>query len=520
MNKPVVLVNFYSPKSLGIRYLEGALREAGFETIVVYFKGFHSARPQKPTAEETDILVNLLREKQPLFIGFSVMSSLYLEAVNAISRAVREGMVASCDPPPPLVWGGIYATLFPERCLPHCDYVIRGEAEAALVEFAGRIRDGRDLKDMQNLAYPSGEQLPPQEQSASYEQLPAVKNPVRPLVTDLDSLSMAQLGTGEKYMIDEVLKPGDPAIGSYSYETSCSRGCPFVCSYCSTVSVKRIYKDEVRHYLRFRSVDNVIDELKAARKAMRGLSFIHFWDEIFPDDQAWIEEFAQKYRTEIGLPFDIWGHPLKVNKGLFTALRRAGLYQVVMGIQSGSPTVRKKAFHRVETQEQIIAAAQILKDAKIPQVIYDLILRHPFETLEELKESYEFCRQLPGRFTLQMHVLVFLPGTDVVEEAVKRGIYTRGQLDEMMYAPMEKLYASWWDTDAADPEINFWYKLIYLTQFPVLKRAAERLARKKEAGNGAVNGKAAQYYKLARRLARARHIWNRGWAVLRGKMHR
>ena len=520
MSKPVVLVNFYSPKSLGIRYLEGSLREAGFETVVVYFKSFHSVRPQKPAAEEIDALVNLLREKQPLFIGFSVMSSLYLEAVTAISHAVREGMAASQDPAPPLVWGGIYATLFPERCLPHCDFVLRGEAEDAIVEFTQRLQDGQDLRDMQNLAYPSEDQTQPIQPSAAYSQLPAVVNPVRPLVTDLDSLLMAPLGTGEKYMIDGIIKPGDPSLGSLSYETSCSRGCPFVCSYCSTVSVKRIYKDEVRHYLRFRSVDSVIAELKAARNAMRNLSFIHFWDEIFPDDNSWIEEFAQKYRSEIGLPFDIWSHPLKTDMNLISALRRAGLYQVVMGIQSGSPSVRKTAFHRVETQDQIIAAAQVFKDAKVPRVIFDLILRHPFETLDQLKESYELCIQLPGRFTLQMHVLVFLPGTDIVEEAVNRGLYTREQLDEKMYAPMEMQYASWWDADFDNPDVNFWYRLIYLTQFPSLKNAAARLARKKEAGNSAANGKAARYYSLAQKMARVRHIWNRGWAVVRGKVHR
>ena len=518
MSKPIVLVNFYSPKSLGIRYLEGALREAAFETIVVYFKSFHSVHPQKPTDEEIELLVNLLRDKNPLFIGFSVMSSLYLEAVTKISQALREGLAASQESAPPLIWGGIYATLFPDRCLPYCDYVLRGEAEEAIVELAGRIRDGKDLTDMQNLAYPSGNPSQPQPQSSAFRQLPAIVNPVRLLTTDLDTLKMAGLGTGEKYMIDGTLKPGDPAISSISYETSCSRGCPFVCAYCSTVSIKRIYKDEVRHFLRFRSVDNVIDELKAAKKAMRNLSFVHFWDEIFPDDKEWIENFVQKYRKEIGLPFDIWAHPLKTDLPLIKALRRAGLYQVVMGIQSGSPTVRKAAFHRVETQEQILAAAQVFADAKVPQVIYDLILRHPFETLDQLKESYELCTRLPGRFTLQMHWLIFLPGTDIVDEAIDRGYYTREQLEEMMYAPMSKQYASWWEADNDDPEVNFWYRLIFLTQFPSLKGAAAKLAREKEAGSASANSKAARYYAIAQKLARARHLWNRGWAVIRGKV--
>ena len=500
MSKPIALVNFYSPKSLGIRYLEGALRDAGFETVVVYFKGFHSVHPQKPTRDEIDTLVALLKQKDPLFIGFSVMSSLYLEAVNAISAAVREQINA------PLVWGGVYATLFPERSLEFCDYVLRGEGEGAIAELARRLAGGVSPDDMENLSY--------------LQDGAAVINPVRALTMDLNSLTMAPLGLDNKYSIEGALKQGDPSLGSYSYETSCSRGCPFVCSYCSTVSLKRIYRGENRHYLRFRSVDNVMAELKAAKAAMKGLSVIHFWDEIFPDDKEWIEEFTRRYRAEIGLPFDIWAHPLKTDPALISALRRAGLYQAVMGIQSGSPSVRKKVFHRVETQEQILAAARVFADAKVPRVIYDLILRHPFESLAELRESYELCARLPGRFTLQMHVLIFLPGTDIVEEAIRRGVYTREQLDGMMYAPMETQYASWWDTDGADPDTNFWYRLTYLTQFPSLKGAAARLARDKDAGKSTADGAAARCYALAKRMARARHIWQKGWAVMKGKVKR
>jgi len=481
--------------------LEGSLRAAGFEVVVVYFKGFHSMRPQKPTELEIDALVNLLREKAPLFIGFSVMSSLYLDAVTMVSDAVRKHVEKT-----PLAWGGVYATLFPERCLQYCDYVLRGEGEGAIADLAQCLRDGTDLSGMENLAF--------------MRDGTAVVNPVRPLATDLDSLPIAQLGTGEKYSIDGILTTGDPSLTSISYETSCSRGCQFVCAYCSTVSLKRIYRNQNSHYLRFRSVECVIAELKAAKAVMKNLSIIHFWDEIFSSDRAWIEEFTQRYRAEIGLPFDIWAHPLKTNMELIAPLRRAGLYQVVMGIQSGSPSVRKTAFHRTETQEDILAAAQVFTDAKVPRVIYDLILRHPFESLEELKESYELCARLPGRFTLQMHGLNFLPGTDIVEEAIKRGLFTREQLEEMMYKPMGKQYASWWEAETVDPDVNFWYRLIYLTQFATLKGTAARLARDKEAGKTSAGSTAARYYALARRMARARHIWKKGWAVLKGKIKR
>lgn len=499
MDKHVVLVNFYSPKSLGIRYLEGALADAGFEVTVVYFKGFHSIRPQMPTQSEIDALTGLIVEREPLLVGFSVMSSLYLEAVELVASAVR-GRVKS-----PMVWGGVYATMFPGRCLGSCDFVLRGECEEAICELAGRLSEGLGADDVENLAYMrDGE---------------CVVNPVRPLVTDLDALKMAPLGKGNKFFIDGEARAVDPILSSYSYETSCSRGCPFVCSYCSTVGLKRIYRDN-RHFLRFRGVDSVIGELKAAKAAMKGLAIVHFWDEIFSDDEEWVARFAELYRREIGLPFDIWAHPLKTTLPILKTLRKAGLYQVVMGIQSGSPTVRKQAFHRVETQEQVFAAAQALADAGVPRVIYDLILRHPFESVAQIRESYEMCAALPGSFTLQLHDLNFLPGTDIVEEALEKGIYTQEQMDAIMYAPMAKQYATWWETGSDDPDINFWYHLIYMTQFKNLKRTARRLARDMDEGKPGVREKAERCYNRGKRSARLRHYWQKGVAVLIGKIKR
>jgi len=499
MNKNIVLINFYSPKSLGIRYLEGALTEAGFDVTVIYFKGFHSIRPQMPTTGEIDSLIGHISEREPLLIGFSVMSSLYLEAVEMVSVEMRKQLKF------PMVWGGVYATMFPERCLEHCDYVLRGECEEALCELVGRLYEGTGLEDMLNLAFRRENEV--------------VVNPVRPLVTDLDGLKMAPIGQGSKYFIDGEARAIDPILTSYSYETACSRGCPFVCAYCSTVGLKRIYRDN-RHFLRFRSVDSVISELKAAKAAMKGLAIVHFWDEIFSDDEEWIAQFATRYREEIGLPFDIWAHPMKTTLPLLKKLREAGLYQVVMGIQSGSPTVRKQAFHRVESQEQVFAAAQALTDAGIPRVIYDLILRHPFESVEQIRESYELCDKLPGNFTLQLHDLNFLPGTDIVEEALQKGIFTHEQMDAIMYAPMAKQYATWWETGSDNADVNFWYHLIYMTQFKNLKRVARRLAMDMDAGKPGVREKAESYFRKGKRAARFRHYRQKGFAVLIGKLKR
>ena len=496
MNKRVLLINFYSPKSLGLRFLEKSLEKLGFEVWVLYFKGFHSTHPKKPTPIELSHLLSVIKKHDPLFIGFSVMSSLYLEVVEEAARKVRAATNA------PIVWGGVYATMFPKRCLEHSDYVIRGEGEGAITEFADKLSKGEELSEIENLAFNRGKET--------------IINPVRKLEYDLDKLELAKLGQNNKYFIDsDKIYITDPLLKSYSYETSCSRGCPFACSYCTTVGLKQIYRDNT-HYLRFRSVSLVIQELKEAKTLMKNLVMIHFWDEIFSDDPNWIDEFCEKYKKEIGLPFNIWGHPAKTDMSLIQKLRKAGLYQVTMGIQSGSPKVRKNVFHRSGSQEQIIAAANAFFKAKVPWVTYDFILRHPFESVEQIKETYEFCASLPGKFTLNIHDLNFLPGTNITEAAIKQGIYTQEEMEKIMYAPMEQQYATWWGADAHNEDINFWYHLTFLTQLKLFKGIAKRMAQK--GANEKTQKKAKMYYKYGLKAAKFKHYFLKGKAVIRAKL--
>ena len=120
----VALVAFYNKKALGVRYLSAALRRDGYEPSVVFFKDFNSVRPAMAEAADLDLLVAELRRIRPLFIGLSVMSSMYLESVYAVLARLREERLA------PIVCGGAYATMFPERLIERgADYVLRSDGE-------------------------------------------------------------------------------------------------------------------------------------------------------------------------------------------------------------------------------------------------------------------------------------------------------------------------------------------------------------------------------------------------------
>lgn len=466
MGKIILLIGFYNEKALGVRYLANYLKKHGYILHILFFKKFNSIKPSKVSSKELDLLEELIKKIEPSYIGLSVMSSLYLETIFLVNDRIKEKFNI------PIIWGGVYPTLFPERALKYCNFVIRGEAEDAFVELLNKLEENNDLSDIKNLAFinESGE---------------IIINEVRPLIQDLDIIGYPEIGGENKYFIsNNTLKKGDPQLKSLGYELTASRGCPFACSYCSSINIKRLYLNKGR-FIRFRSVDSVMKELNEAKGKIKNLKFVHFWDEIFPDEEEWIEEFKERYKKEIGLPFKIWGHPLKIKKRVIKNLVEAGLYQIVVGIQSGSLRVRKEIFRRTETQEQIIKSSKILSECKVPRVIYDFMLKHPFETVEDLKETYKLCLKLEPPFELQLHGLNFLPGTDIVEMAIERGFFTKEELEKIMYSSIQEQYDMYWGSAAEKraTENSVWVSLIYLTQFPSLKPFIKKLSKEVEKGN-------------------------------------
>lgn len=495
MSNNILLISFYNPKSLGLRYIENALIGAGYDVTIVFFKGFNSVNPKRATKEEIELLKTLADDLKPMLIGLSVMTSLYLETVEAVSNELKSVVNA------PIVWGGVYATMFHEKCMERADLVIRNEGEETFIELAHAIKSGGgDYSGIKNLVYRSNGEI--------------VENELRDLLTDLDKYGIPDIGSKNKYFIENnTLANIDPQINSLNYELSGSRGCPFACSYCCSINLSRINAKKGR-YVRFRDVDKVIEELLNAKAKIKNLKVIHFWDEIFCDDGEWIDRFVKRYKEEINLPYEIWGHPLKTNEALLSKLRKSGLYKVVMGIQSGSPYIRKDIFNRPEKQDDIINSGRILSKCKVPQVIYDFMLRHPFETHDTLRETYELCLRLEPPFELQLHGLNFLPGTDIVGKAIDMNLVSPEDMEKFMYAPIEEQYNMYWKNENSDDVSNYLYKLIYLTQFPGLKRKSVKLADNPTSEENRI--KIDRLYKRGQQLAKLRYLYKKGVIVLKG----
>lgn len=491
----VVLIAFYNTKALGVRYLETALQRSGYEVQTVFYKSFNSVNPSVTTQTELDLLVNRLRAAQPVMVGLSVMSSMYLDTVELVIDAITKNFDL------PLVHGGSFVSMFPERFLRRegKDFAIRVDGEHPICALANALRTGGDWRDIPSLCYLENGQV--------------VLNKIGGLENDINNYGLPAIQCEKACFIENnKLVEGDPQLNTLSYEVIASRGCPFTCSYCCCINLARLYPQGIKH-VRTRSVQSVIEELKIAKKTCKKLIFVHFYDEIFPNLPGWVDEFVVEYKKHIDLPFTIWSHPKMVDAEMLRKLKSVGLVEVIMGIQSGSPYIRKDVFHRYESNEDIIKATRIIRESGVFWASYDFMLRHPFETLETLQESYWLVKEMHGPFELQLHGLNFLPGTDIVQMAIDQGYLTKEEMEKIMYAPMaDQFKAYWYRGDNEDSQM--WYNMIYCLQFKSTRKKIEQWEKDPASHRQEIDS----LYAKAQKLAKLRYYYKKARVVLKSKL--
>lgn len=453
-NKKVLLVAFYNIKAQGVRYLETALANSGYDVTNVFYKDFNSVRPKPTTETELDLLCRRIEEVKPLAIGLSVMSSMYLDTVHAVLERIKERFDI------PIICGGAFTSMFPEYFLDRgAQFIIRTDGERAIVRICDCLRSGESYEAIPSVGY--------KKDGVN------VINDIGDVVTQLDEYGAPVINSKNACFIEnDKLVPGDPQLSTMSYETVASRGCPFNCSYCCCSNLRKLLPKGTPP-VRYRSVKSVIDELIKAKKQLKRLIFVHFYDEVFPRKKEWVDEFCREYKKHIDLPFTIWSHPNMVDEEMLRKLVKVGLMEVIMGIQSGSPYIRREIFHRNESQEDIIEATRVISEAGVFWASYDFMLQHPFEEIEHLKETYYLVKQLHGRYELQLHGLNFLPGTDIVPKAIEAGYFTEEEMNGIMYASMEEQFGAYWKRENS-VESRLWYELTYLLQYKDLRKLAEK----------------------------------------------
>src|SRR4029453_10959762 len=115
-------------------------------------------------------------------------------------------------------------------------------------------------------------------------------------------------------------------------------------------------------FLRKRSIPNVMTEFKE-NLAKYDVKFVSVHDDNFTTDPHWVEEFCEAYRKEVNLPWYCFGYPTTLKPRLLKAMKSANCATIFMGVDSGSPDIRRHLMERPMTHEPIYKSAHSVKDA-------------------------------------------------------------------------------------------------------------------------------------------------------------
>jgi len=448
----IALVSLGNYRCHAVHLFHILLERDGFDVRSFLFK----AAPLRPTPQEIQLLVRSVTEHEPKLIGISVLSTFYKLACK-VTGMLRERSDAT------ILWGGVHPTVRPEDCLKHADVVCVGEGEGAIVELASAMRHNPQGTDhsIKNLWFNAGEEI--------------VRNEIRPLLQDLDSLPIPYYLSDGKTFIDanRSLDFQGRADMVETYDTMTSRGCPFACDYCVNQFLRGLYRDK-GPYVRRRSVSHVMEDLQLARERYPNLQNIAFSDDVFTFDENWLAEFCERYRREVGLPILCYAHPNMVKDSTMTRLKHAGLRYVIMGIQSGSSRIREEFFGRHSSEKRILESARTLKKLRL-RVAYDFIGENPFETHEDKRETIKLIAQLPHPLQLNLFSLGMFPGTRLTERALREGVIRLEDVECMSEKGYELFGGSL--NLARQDSLLLWDVLYFLAKRGVPARMLLRLSR-------------------------------------------
>lgn len=407
----VVLLCVHGTHWMASRYVHALVKSHGYDTHTVFFRETFEQVLSAPS-REIQLCAKTIADLNPDVVGFNVTSMGYRECVAIMAELRSMG----CDVP--MVWGGTHATLKYDEILkahPEVDFLCRGEGDEALPQLLEALRTGGDTRSIPNIYVNQG-------QEGYIENLP------RPLDQDLDELPWNDYEDENKHFIIQgrVYHGKNPIpFQQHTYYINTARGCPFRCTFCGNSALAS--KDNGKgRYLRRRSVESVIAEIKEARKRFPDIDFIYFWDDVFTAYPRWVLEFCEAYEREVGLPFFCYTHPEMITEKLMNALAKAGLQKVTMGIESGSYRVRSQIMRRFETNENIIKSS-IIQAGRGVEMSYDFILSD-FEDDEDKEEGLELGLALQKPFKAQMHTMTYYPGYPITEEALKHGLIQPGDV--------------------------------------------------------------------------------------------
>ena len=399
LSKPPKNVYFsisgYTIPHLGIGYIASYLQEAGYDVTIVECmrQGIDNKR-----------ICQLIKNDSYKMIGISIYSGNQYNSIRILN------LIKKNCPDSFVFFGGYTATLSYNNLLTNCsllDCCVLGEGEQTTLELAKCLSKQIPINNVPGIAYREGNNVVVTEQRKLFDKLDMLPFPKRIFYS----------------------KRGEATIVS-------SRGCLNQCSYCA---INAYYKCTKGKKIRFRSAENIIDEINYMLTENPNIRAIGFYDDNFLANIPYNREriklllnLIKQYKLDyIDYYITVCADDICKNSDLLRMFKEVGLKRVFVGIESF--VKRQLEYYRKNaTVADNLRAIEILREMEI-EVSIGFVPYDPYVTIDEIMENFRIVKRenlvdmggdIDTPYSL-CSALIAVSNTDFRKELEKKGIFFR-----------------------------------------------------------------------------------------------
>ena len=301
-----------------------------------------------------------------------------------------------------LLIGGPHVSLNPEDAIEGpFDAVCIGEGEYPALELVSQLEKGSSPANINNLWIKQGDEI--------------YKNPVRPFIKEIDDLPFPDRDIWRDWTEDSPDSEIPVLLG---------RGCPFQCTYCCNHALRKLATGQ---YVRFRSVDNIMKEIKDISVKYPDKTNIYLEVETIGANRQWLEELCSSltdFNNSLKKPLS-YRTNLRITPGMpleqiFTALKKGNFTAVSIGLESGSERVRRDILNRNYSNKDILEAVKSARRHGLKVYFYNLI-GVPGESEADFADTIKMNRLCQPDKTY-VHIFYPYPGTELYFKAKTGGL--------------------------------------------------------------------------------------------------
>jgi len=374
--------------SMGQAYLSGALKAAGHDTNIMHISEWLDY------PFDVDRVVSDVKDYGPDLIAMSTGANHYPET-RMLLGMLKEKLGV------PIVLGGIHTTLNSQKVMeenPFLDFGGVGEGDDCIVELADALETGGDTTNIRNIwARRNGD---------------IISNPARPLKDLSNGIPWMDLEGWPHFKRITDNRRG--WVNVYM-----NRGCPYRCTYCHNNGVAKILQksygtenssNKSLGYLRNRSIDDMIGELKSILEKYDFVRAFSFNDDTFTMDQNHMKAFLTRYKDEIRMPYVCNTTVLDVDREMLETMKESGCDLVRFGVETATTRIKRQVLKRDFSTKRTEETFEICREIGLRSFAFN-ILANPSETREEMLETLKLNSELKPN-GLKVSLGYPFPGTE------------------------------------------------------------------------------------------------------------